>query len=71
MTLKDKLIVYCYNKLNSLEYEQTVLREQRRYHTMDSLDMYENMRAQIRIDTFNEFIKEILSLMGIYTNYTK
>ena len=71
MTLKDKLIVYCYNKLNSLEYEQSVIREQRRYRTMDSLDMYENMRAQIRIDCFNEFVGDLLRIIGLPTNYTK
>lgn len=58
MTLKDKLIIYCYHKSNELENEKECLRRQRRFETMDSLDIYENMRADIRVDAFNEFIND-------------
>lgn len=72
MTLKDKLIVYCYHKGNELELDKETLRCQRRFETMDSLDIYENMRADIRVDAFNEFIRDLFKIiLNCDTNYTK
>lgn len=63
MTLKDKLIIYIYNKGNQLENEKDDLKAQRRYQIMDSFDIYENMRAEIRINAFNEFIQELFKII--------
>lgn len=63
MTLKDKLIVWVYHKTNKLESEKISLLEQRRYQAMDSLDLYENLRSEIRIDAWNEFITEFFQIL--------
>ena len=63
MTLKDKIILYIYNKGNELENEKETLKVQRRYQIMDSLDIYENMRAEIRVNAFNEFIQELFKIV--------
>lgn len=63
MTLKDKMILYVYNKGNELENEKETLKFQRHYQVMDTLDMYENMRAEIRIDAFNEFIQDLFKII--------
>lgn len=63
MTIKDKLILYAYNKSTQLENEKTTLLEQRRYQVMDSLDLYENLRAEIRINAWNEFIQDLLKIL--------
>lgn len=31
--------------------------------SMDSLDLFENMRADIRIEAFNEFVKELFKII--------
>lgn len=63
MTLRDKLICYIYNKTNNLEAEKESILQQRRYQAMDSLDMYENMRAEIRISAWNEFLQDLFRLV--------
>lgn len=63
MTLKDKLIIYVHNKGTQLENEKNELKYQRHFNIMDSLDIYENMRADIRIDAFNEFVQEIFKII--------
>lgn len=63
MTFKDKLMIYIYNKSNELENEKRAITEQRRYMPMDSLDIYELMRADIRNEAFNEFVNEVFSLI--------
>lgn len=63
MKLKEKLIVYCYKKINAIELEKEQILQQRRYQAMDSLDMYENMRAEIRISTINEIMTDILNII--------
>lgn len=63
MTLKDKLILYVNNKGTQLENEKNDLKYQRKYMTMDSLDLFENMRADIRIEAFNEFVKDLFRII--------
>lgn len=63
MTIKDKLMIYIYRKLTELENEKDVLRQQLRYQPVDSLDMYEIMRNEIRISAWNEFIKELFNIV--------
>ena len=49
--------------MNELEDDKRTVHTQIRYQPMDSLDMYEVMRAEIRIDTWNEFIKELFNIV--------
>lgn len=68
MTLRDKLIIWVYKKSSSLEKEKEVLLQQRRYQTMDSLDIYENLRADIRISAWNEFIEDLFKILAYCDN---
>lgn len=63
MTIKDKIIIYLYNKGNELEIEKETVKNQRRYEVMDSLDLYENMRADIRIEALNEIIRDLMRIL--------
>lgn len=63
MTIKDKIMIYIYRKINELEKEKEQLLYQRRYQPMDSLDMYELMRNEIRISVFNEFVQELFQIV--------
>lgn len=63
MILRDKLIVYIYRKQNELELEKESLRFQVRSTPMDSLDMYEAMRSDVRISAWNEFISELFNII--------
>lgn len=63
MTFKDKIMIYIYRKLNELEEEKRALIEHRRFATMDSLDMYELMRSDIRNEAFHEFINDLFAII--------
>lgn len=63
MKLNERLIEWVYNKTSSLESEKSTLLEQRRYMAMDSLDIYENLRAEIRINAWNEFIQDLFNIL--------
>ena len=63
MSLRDRLICYVYNKSNRLDSEKETILQQRRYQAMDSLDMYENMRSDIRIEAWNEFVQDLLRII--------
>ena len=63
MTLKDKLIIYVYNKNNQLENESETLRNATRIQAMDSLDHYEVMRDKIRINAWKEFLDELYAII--------
>ena len=49
--------------MNNLESDKRTLLEQRRYNIMDSLDLYENLRAEIRCDAWNEFINDLWNII--------
>lgn len=68
MTLKDKMILYVYHKGNELENEKETLNSQRRYQIMDTLDMYENMRSEIRINALGLSAVRRLVLPSIIQN---
>ena len=68
MTFKDKIFLYLYNKSVVLENEKKDIDYNRRYRPMDSLDMYECMRSDIRIQCWNEFVDQ---LMNIVIGYEK
>lgn len=63
MTIKDKLMVYIYRKMTQLENDKEEIKHQLRFQPMDSLDMYELMRNDIRINTWNEFVKELFEIV--------
>lgn len=66
MTSKDKVIIYLYNKSCQLEVEKKEMDYNRRYRPMDSLDMYEIMRSDIRIQCWNEFVDELMRVVLSY-----
>lgn len=63
MTLRDKLMIYIYRKMSQLESDRNELRVNLRFHAVDSLDMYEIMREEIRISAWNEFIDELFNIV--------
>lgn len=63
MTIKDKLMIYIYRKMTQLENDKEEIKNQLRFQPMDSLDMYELMRNDIRINTWNEFVKELFEIV--------
>lgn len=63
MTLRDKLMVYIYRKMSDLENEKESVRHQLRFQPMDSLDMYELMRNDVRISAWNEFLDDLFSIV--------
>ena len=52
-----------YNKANKMELEKQEINEIRRYRPMDSIDYYEILRSDIKIECWNEFINEMMSLI--------
>lgn len=63
MSLKDKLMIYIYRKSNELDDERNQLRYQLRYHPVDSLDLYEIMRDDVRISAWKEFVDELFNII--------
>ena len=63
MTLKDKLIIYIYNKGNELEQEEKDLKTSLRMSALDNLDHYEILLHRIRIQAWNEFINDLYRIV--------
>lgn len=63
MDIKSKIIVYLYNKANKMEIEKQEINEIRRYRPLDSIDYYEILRSDIKIECWNEFINELMRLI--------
>ena len=63
MTVKDKLMIYIYRKMTDLENEKEAIRRQVRFQPMDSLDMYEVMLTDIRVNAWNEFMHELFEIV--------
>ena len=63
MDIKDKIIVYIYNKSNQLENEMADLQRQLHYQPLDNFDIFENMQSRIRIEAFNEFVSELFKIL--------
>lgn len=63
MTVKDKLIVWIYNKGNEIEQEQETIERQCRYMPLDSLDHFELMNAKIRLQAWKEFLDELFKIV--------
>ena len=56
-------MIYIYRKTNELEEDRNQLRSQIRYHPVDSLDLYEIMRDDVRISAWKEFIDELFAVI--------
>lgn len=63
MTIRDKLMIWIYNKNNSIDSESEQLRQRIRYQSLDSLDHYEIMREKIRIAAWNEFLDDLFKII--------
>lgn len=63
MSLRDKLIIYIYHKMNLVEKEKEILNANRYKGTYDSLDMYEIMRSDIRLQCWDEFLKDLYNVV--------
>lgn len=63
MTLKDKLICYIYNKMNTIDADREQIKYTMRYRPADSLDMYETMREQVRCEVWDEFLHDLYNLV--------
>lgn len=63
MRLRDALIIYTYRKMNEIEQDKEVLNSSRYKGAFDSLDMYELMRADIRLQCWKEFIDDLYKII--------
>ena len=63
MGIKDKLIIYVYNKGNELEQEEKDLKTSLRMSALDNLDHYEILLHRIRIQAWNEFINDLYQIV--------
>lgn len=63
MTIKDKIIIWIYNKNNQIENDTEMLNAQVRYRPMDSLDHYEVMRKKIEISVWKNFLDELFNII--------
>ncbi len=63
MKLKDKLIVYIYNKQTQIEQEEQDLKTSLRLSALDNLDHYEILLHRIRLQAWNEFIKDLYNIV--------
>lgn len=63
MKLKDKLWCYVLHKTNQFERERDEIRYTLRYRPLDSLDMYEQMRHEIQIECWNEYIRDLMDIL--------
>lgn len=63
MTIKDKIMIWVYNKNTQIEQETEILNTQVRYYPMDSLDMYEVMRRKIYVSVWKQFLDELFKII--------
>lgn len=63
MTLRDKLLVYIYEKQTAIECEEKDLKLSLRMSALDNLDHYEILLHRIRLQAFNEFVKDICDII--------
>lgn len=65
MTLKDKLLVYVYNKSSRIDDDCVQLELNTRYRKQDACDHLEHIIAITRKDAFNEFAQDIIRLLNL------
>ena len=62
MTLKDKLLIYVNRKLNETEFLKQNC-EMNFKNSKDSLEMYEKLREEIKIECLEEIINDIFKIV--------
>lgn len=62
MTLKDKLLIYIYNKNTEIERENEIIYNTR-FHKMDSLDHYEIMRRIVYNNAWQSFLNDLYKII--------
>ena len=65
MTLKEKLLIYIWNKSSQLEKEYEDTRNHQRYRPLDENDYLESIIQKVRRDTFNEFVSDIMTIFKL------
>ena len=63
MTIKDKILIWIYNKYTQIENDSETLNYQVRYRPMDSLEHYEVMHDKIRLNAWKEFLDELFNIV--------
>lgn len=66
MTEHEKILLFSYIYNNTLQLENEVRQMQSniRFRRIDSIDIYELLVAQLRLEMFKEISEHILSLLG-------
>ena len=62
MTIKDKLLIYINRKMNETEFLKNNCKENFK-NSNDSLEMYEKLREEIRIECLEEIINDIFKIV--------
>ena len=70
ISLKDKLTIYIYNKMNKLDEERREINYQLRSRPADDLDMFEILREKIRLEVWDEYVRDLYNIV-FYSNYDK
>lgn len=63
MTIKDKIMIWIYNKNCQIENDTELLNVQVRHYPMDSLDHYEVMRKKIELSVWKSFLDELFNII--------
>lgn len=63
MKIRDKLLVYIYNKQTQIEQEEKDLKTALRLSALDNLDHYEILLHRIRLQSWNEFISDLYRIV--------
>lgn len=71
MTLRDKLLIYVCRKSNEIEAEEKELKNFLFYSALDNLDHYEILLHRIRLQSWNEFVKDLTNILLYCENNAK
>ena len=63
MTVKDKIVIWIYNKGEEIDRELEEIQIQAKYMPLDSLDHFELMNAKIRLSAWKEFLNELFKII--------
>ena len=64
MTFKDKLILYLFNKGETIDREFNEHKNYARFHNVDEVDMLETIIRKVRTDLFSEISADIMALIS-------
>lgn len=63
MTFKDKIILYLYNKTDTVDNDLNNHRQYVRFHKVDEVDMLESIITKVRADTVREITEDIMQIL--------